>query len=94
MSSHIAPSPLFMGSYELSAEAKRSIRARIVLTELKSHVEPLLLRLPQFYASASAGSSGGTGAGKFEGTGTPLEVQRCVLREQLQQLLAEARQTT
>ncbi|PPJ53315.1 hypothetical protein CBER1_00900 [Cercospora berteroae] len=91
----VAPSPLHMGSYELSEAAQRGIRGRIVLTELKNHLEPLLERLPRFRASLADEISQATDEASMPDvamSNTPLEVQECVLREQLRSLVSAASQ--
>ncbi|CAK1355439.1 unnamed protein product [Cercospora beticola] len=91
----VAPSPLFMGSYELNEAAQRGIRGRIVLTELKNHLEPLLERLPRFRASLADEISQATDEESMPDvamSNTPLEVQECVLREQLRSLVSAASQ--
>lgn len=91
----VAPSTLYMGSYELNEAAQRGIRGRIVLTELKNHLEPLLERLPRFRASLADEISQATDEASMPDvamSNTPLEVQECVLREQLRSLVSAASQ--
>ncbi|KAM3419065.1 hypothetical protein BST61_g5020 [Cercospora zeina] len=53
ISDSVTPTPMYMGSYELDQAAQRGIHGRIVSTELKTHLEPLLERLPKFRSCPS-----------------------------------------
>lgn len=46
--------PILMGSYTLDAKVHRSIRARVVVSELTLLIEPLLAKLPHFKQSTSS----------------------------------------
>jgi hypothetical protein len=83
ISGKIIANPIFLGTFCLDAEAQRNVRARIVLAELRSQVQPLLAKMPQFYSSP-------TGTAETA-TLPPLDAQRCMVREQLQAVVAEAR---
>ncbi|KAF2211544.1 hypothetical protein CERZMDRAFT_85332 [Cercospora zeae-maydis SCOH1-5] len=92
---NVTPRPMYVGSYELDEAAQRGIHGRIVLTELKTHLEPLLERLPKFRLSLTdeAGrAANGTSMPDLVTSATALEGQECVLREQLRSLVSAASQ--
>jgi len=68
--------PIFMGNYLLDAAASRSVRAGLILSELKEHMQPLLLRLSGQMPGAAA-------------TGGSIEFG-CTLRDQLRGTIEEA----
>ncbi|KAM3419064.1 hypothetical protein BST61_g5019 [Cercospora zeina] len=77
-------SPVFVGSYALDTAARRSVRARAVLQEVRQHVQPAISKLPRFRAvlpSAPVGSA-------KEGSGPDGE---CMLRAEVQRVVGVAR---
>lgn len=54
IANRIVGRPILMGSYTLDAKVHRSIRARVVVSELSLLVEPLLAKLPHFKQSTSS----------------------------------------
>lgn len=54
MAGRIVARPILMGTYSLDAKVHRSIRARVVVSELSVLVEPLLAKLPHFKQPTSS----------------------------------------
>lgn len=92
MASRITARPILMGSYSLEADAQRSVRAKVVLSELNMRVEPLLANLPYFHQSCSGGhsSSSSSSSSSSPQPASPLDQRRCFLRDQLQKVVREA----
>ncbi|KAF2795488.1 hypothetical protein K505DRAFT_195049, partial [Melanomma pulvis-pyrius CBS 109.77] len=85
MVDRIIARPIFMGRYCLDPEVQRAVRAQVVLSELKEHVQPLISRLPKYYVSGfDAGDESSFSKG-LNGN------QSCVLRNQLRAVIQTAR---
>ncbi|KAF2211543.1 hypothetical protein CERZMDRAFT_98427 [Cercospora zeae-maydis SCOH1-5] len=74
----IVDSPVFVGSYALDTAARRSVRARAVLNEVRQHVEPAVAKLPRFRAVS----------GRDEEESASSE--GCMLRAELQRVIGVA----
>lgn len=92
MADRIIDRPIFMGRYCLDPEAQRSVRAKVVLTELREQIHPLLAKLPKHQVSSF---------GRPEHTSTSMSLsaatlpkdndgQPCVLRNQIRRIIQEA----
>ncbi|PIB02406.1 hypothetical protein CB0940_00838 [Cercospora beticola] len=85
----IVDSPIFIGSYALDTAARRSVRARTVLNEIRQQVEPVVARLPRFQPvipSERGGPQEQTCVVKTD-EAVPIE---CMLRTELQRVVAIA----
>ncbi|PSK53770.1 Transcriptional activator protein UGA3 [Elsinoe australis] len=91
MSDRIIARPIFMGRYCLDAEAQRSVRAKVVLTELREHIQPLLAKLPKHQVSSFGRPEHGSSMPLSSSTlpkdndGHP-----CALRSQIRRIIREA----
>nr|AIW00663.1 Zinc fingertranscription factor [Shiraia sp. slf14] len=81
MADRIIARPIFMGKYCLDSEVQRVVRAQVVLGELKEHVQPLLNRLPRYHVTGL----------DADADSTSNNVQACVLRNQLRNVIQSAR---
>ncbi|KAK3713683.1 hypothetical protein LTR37_008377 [Vermiconidia calcicola] len=81
MASYISATPISMGNYRLSPRAQRSVRANVVLAELRNLAQPMIDRMPLFRSSSV------TDLGK---TGVVAE-EDCMLRQQLRRMIAAAK---
>ena len=93
MAACISSSPISLGSYSLDAQAIRSVRARIVLSELHIFIDLVLPKLPIFWLSTSTISSKGKAplnevSMRFHPT--QLDQPICALKDRLQRVMAEA----
>lgn len=89
MADRIVPRPIFIGRYCLDPEAQRSVRANVVLTELREHILPLLLKLPKHFISSLARPDQGSLA-TSSSSSRASDGQPCALRDQLKNVIQEA----
>ncbi|KAF2172666.1 hypothetical protein M409DRAFT_49215 [Zasmidium cellare ATCC 36951] len=93
VATRITEQPIVMGSYSLDASVQRSVRAKVVLSELSLQVEPLLASLPQFHVTLGELASWTTSSPSSRPV-PPVDQQRCFLRDQLQKVVYEALKLT
>ncbi|PNS21564.1 Transcriptional activator protein UGA3 [Sphaceloma murrayae] len=91
MSDRIIARPIFMGRYCLDAEAQRSVRAKVVLTELREHIQPLLAKLPKHQVSSFGRPEHGSTL-PLSASSLPKDNdgQPCALRSQIRRIIREA----
>jgi hypothetical protein len=94
--------PIFIGSWPLDRDAERSVRARVVLNELRAYVQPLVEKLPRFHTVGSSQPSlvmDGNGmlpSPTISASSSSCidsnagDVPTCILREQLRRIQSEA----
>lgn len=73
--------PISMGSYSLDITAQRSVLARVVLSELKTQVQPLLAKFPKHNIVGFAGNQSGSNT---------VGGQQCALRAQIRSVVLKA----
>ena len=91
MSNRIISRPIFMGRYCLDAEVHLSVRAKVVLSELREHMQPLIGRLPRYHVS----SPNVKGSKHHNSSLSPsqhkdVDGQFCTLRNQVRKIIREA----
>ncbi|KAF2219508.1 hypothetical protein BDZ85DRAFT_43130 [Elsinoe ampelina] len=87
----IVSRPIFMGRYCLDAEAQRSVRAKVVLTELREHIQPLLAKLPKHQVSSFGRPEHGSSM-PLSSSSLPKDNDGhpCALRSQIRRIIREA----
>lgn len=92
MADRIIDRPIFMGRYCLDPEAQRSVRAKVVLTELREQIQPLLAKLPKHQVSSFGRPEHGSTSMSLSAATLPKDNdgQPCVLRNQIRRIIREA----
>ncbi|KAI9706229.1 MAG: hypothetical protein M1820_004804 [Bogoriella megaspora] len=99
LSSHITAQPIFMGRYVLDADVLQSVRAKVVLSEVREHFQPLLSRLPKYHVFNSSKISCTSGPelcgpnGDLHSSASSRDYDGplcCALRNQLRRILKAA----
>ena len=90
ISDRIIERPIFMGRYCLDAEVHRSVRAKVVLNELREHVQPLMGRLPRYQVSHSNIRGSKHGTFLHSSFSKDNDGQPCALRNQVRRIIREA----
>ncbi|KAL9080000.1 MAG: hypothetical protein Q9157_001145 [Trypethelium eluteriae] len=90
MSDRIISRPIFMGRYCLDAEVHRSVRAKVVLSELREHIQPLMSRLPRYHISQASGKGAKHGAPVASPFSKDNDNSSCMLRNQVRKIIREA----
>ncbi|KAI9668120.1 MAG: hypothetical protein M1821_000940 [Bathelium mastoideum] len=90
MSDRIISRPIFMGRYCLNAEVHRSVRAKVVLSELREHIQPLIGRLPKYHLSSSNLKGTKHGSSISSPLHKDIDGQLCALRNQVRKIIREA----
>jgi len=89
----IVSRPIFMGRYCLDSNAEQTVRARIVLDEIREHVQPLLAKMPLHYVSGhdrSGSLSSSSSMSSMMTSPNDAAGKSCALRDSLRRVIAEA----
>ena len=84
IASWIKAKPISIGNYRLDAKAQRSVRANVVLGELRTLVQPMIDNMPLF-RSSNVNDMGRPGA---------VAKEDCMLRQQMQWIVEAATQSS
>ena len=90
MSDRIASRPILMGKYCLDADTQRSVLAKVVLSELKEHIQPLMNRLPRYDISHPNNLKGSEQGPSRLASLSGIKVVSCALRSQLKRIMSAA----
>ena len=90
MSDRIVSRPIFMGKYCLDAEVHRSVRAKVVLSELREHIQPLIGRLPKYQVSGPGFQEAKYGSSLPSTFSKDSDGQTCALRNRVRKIIREA----
>ena len=90
MSDRIASRPILMGRYCLDADTQRSVLAKVILSELKEHIQPLMSCMPRYDVSHSENLRvSGHGTSRLSSL-SGMRVVSCTLRNQLKMIMSAA----
>ena len=90
MSDRIVSRPILMGRYCLDADTQRSVLAKVILRELKEHIQPLMNRLPRYDISHSDSFKVSEQGPSRLSSLSSIKVVSCALRNQLKRIMSAA----
>lgn len=90
MQNRVVSRPILMGRYCLDADTQRSVLAKVILSELKEHIQPLMNRLPRYGISHSDIFKGSEQGPSRLASLSSIKVVSCALRSQLKRIMSAA----
>ncbi|MCJ1333578.1 hypothetical protein MMC10_010278 [Thelotrema lepadinum] len=90
VSDRIVSRPILMGRYCLDADTQRSVLAKVILSELKEHIQPLMNHLPRYDISHSDNFKVSEQGPSRLSPLSSFKVVSCALRSQLKRIMSAA----